>query len=103
MLGLSACPASATITTLVCTDPIRHYSILFDDKSGILIWKSALAQVQYQLHRVDQDNGRVMIRGRTSHYGNDYLLVIAEKSWIQYFYGNGSNDMAPCTIISRKN
>ena len=96
-------PAKAAVITLVCQDPLRDYSILFDDRTGVLIWKSAMAEVQYQLRRVHYDKRKFIVWGRTRDYGNDYLMEISDKSWIKYFYGNGSNETDPCTIISRKN
>lgn len=88
---------------MVCEDPLRHYSIMFDDRSGVLIWKSAFTEVQYQLRRVHYDKRKITVWGRTRDYGNDYLMEISDKPWIKYFYGNGSNETDPCIIISRKN
>ena len=95
-LALSGRAAAPDLLKMVCKGNHISYEISYEKDSKRLFWSSDTVHSEYMVGRTKVEGDGLRVWGSIGPNSYDYLAFFGSKSWIKYFYANGSSQQFAC-------
>jgi hypothetical protein len=81
---------------MVCHNSKSEYTLTFDPDKKTLVLDQGDIHLAYVITRLQSDEDGVLMAGRTSQYGTQFVASFQKDKWMRTFYGNGSSLVDQC-------
>jgi hypothetical protein len=81
---------------MLCHNSKASYVMTFDAETQSLSMDQGDVHMKYIVSRVQSDEDGVLLAGRVSSYGTQFVASFQKDKWMRNFYGNGSSIVDRC-------